>query len=492
MNEKHKIDDLFKKALSDYREDFPSENTEKLIFRELSHNKYLRIFKISLGLITIALPIALFAYLELSRPINSENGLTTTQTGLNTSQHSNTIRFKTKSQFSSSKIQDIKQNSIQTGTAKVAGENTITQNQKQHTTIKYFDKETVPTSEPTDLQLDNSNYHSTSEVSKTKSLYRITAVIEEGFILTPSSFWGNERFKKRMYTNRKLYEITGLKASASPRLVALNCEVPAVYQLERTKFTKLIQRNSRFALEINGNVFYLDQNLNSNEASASLVKSRNAYESNISTITPGIELKYSSKDFFFQTGISYQLLGEKINYNLTDVNATINTKWVYGDSLVFVIDNVFPTLGHWKYDTIWSSYNDTTYYTSQRIVNHLNTYQYFELPFLIGKSFVFNKFSLDVSSGFSIGILLKSDAQILATDNSSFIRIENAHSSYINDVTMNYILRIALRYSLSEKWSVFLRPSLKRNLGSILNDDKYPVQQKYTMYGIGMGLMYNF
>ncbi len=62
MKERQKIDDLFREALSDYREELPSINTEGKIFRKLNYNKYLRLFKTNLNIFVIALPIALLSY----------------------------------------------------------------------------------------------------------------------------------------------------------------------------------------------------------------------------------------------------------------------------------------------------------------------------------------------------------------------------------------------------------------------------------------------
>jgi hypothetical protein len=111
---------------------------------------------------------------------------------------------------------------------------------------------------------------------------------------------------------------------------------------------------------------------------------------------------------------------------------------------------------------------------------------------LVGKSFAVNRFILDISTGFSFGILLKSNAYLLSADDNSLVQIENKYSPYLNDLQLNYILRVALRYQMNENWSVFVRPSMKKNLGSVLNQNKYPIAQKYTLYGLGVGIMYTF
>jgi dsDNA-binding SOS-regulon protein len=246
-----------------------------------------------------------------------------------------------------------------------------------------------------------------------------------------------------------------------------------------------------FAIEFSGSLYLVDRKLNAGTEFENLVKIRNDNESEIVSFSPGIEFIYKTGDFFIQSGIRYQRLGEKINYELTHVETNINSTLLHRDTLVYVYSIINPPEGQWQYDTIWYTKEDTIYTTSHQTVNVLNTYNYFEIPLLLGKSFDFNKFSIDISTGISFGLLLKANAQILTSDMQTFIKIDDRHSPYMNDLTMNYLLRVSFRYSFNEKMSIFMRPDVKHQLGSILNNKQYPVQQKYTLYGIGFGFMYN-
>jgi len=510
MNGKHKIDDLFRKALSDYREELPSVNTEGQIFRKLSYKKYFRLLKTNLNIFAIAIPIALLAYFLLMKNSNNtnfknniakENKAVVTYKGtsdnaLENNYEQKSIDYKTtehsKSTFDQ-KTKNIDAVIIKTHAQlpeSVKSEMNDVLQQKHTNNI--IEKNVSKINNNTNDNNKNTSILSELQVEKTEKNdpQNMQLPVDQTAVVI------NEHPNLNDISSSENTEIV-LSQEIKPTLGEANIPLKAVdssfVQQNEENLIKKGRTKSyhSFAIELSGNFYYVTKKLSADNEFANLVKTRNEAESAIITFLPGIELKLNTKNFFLQTGISYQVLGEKVQYDFTNVSTSINTVLSSKDSLVYIPDPIHPP-GHWEYDSIWSSKPDTSYLVFHRAVNQKNMFKYFEIPLLLGKSFAFHQFVLDVSTGISLGILLKADAQILSTDNLTFIGIDDKQSPYMKDLTINYLLRIAFRYQINEKWSVFARPSLKINLGSVFNENQYPVQQKYTLYGIGLGVMYKF
>ncbi|MCX6233051.1 MAG: hypothetical protein NTZ33_16100 [Bacteroidetes bacterium] len=478
MNEKNKIDDLFRNALFDYKEESPSNNNEDKVFWLLNYTNYTRIFKITLGIIIIAIPVTLFAYLLINNSNLKHINSITESNKVNQPKNASAINLTERNSNNTSQIKNNDNQIVKNKIHKLKKENNIAQLQPSNLEIS---NATISNTEAT-----NSAYTEVSSVNEESAASNNALVLK----------YTESNISKIESLNAKEIEISkneALKSGILTLLPAENYNVEAnteenIAKLKPIEFTK--SYNS-ISIELSGNLFNTDKKLSSTNEFASVVKFREINESKILTYAPGIELKFNTKNLFFQTGLNYQIYGEKVNYNFNVIENIINNKLTYYDSLVYVRDSAGHP-GYWRYDTIWYNVKDTSYLTQKRIANYTNTFRYIEIPLLIGKSFAVNKFIVDISTGFSFGFLIKADAFLLATDNKTIDRIENRNSPYLNDLQLNYILRIALRYQLNEKWSFFVRPSMKMNMGSLLNQNQYPIQQKYTLYGIGMGMMYTF
>ena len=180
-----------------------------------------------------------------------------------------------------------------------------------------------------------------------------------------------------------------------------------------------------------------------------------------------------------------------MDFNTSETLRNITENWLHRDTLYYVKDSVNPP-GSWHLDTIWFVVKDTNYKTNKYSFRKDNSYKYVEIPFLIGKRFVANNISFEVSTGISLGFLLKADSRLLSTDGKTALLISNEKSPYLNSIMVNYLLRFYIRYSISERWSIYISPDMKYNLGNILNESMYPIKQNYMLYGMGSGLIYKF
>ncbi|MFZ4399593.1 MAG: hypothetical protein ACOYO1_06145 [Bacteroidales bacterium] len=491
MNEKQKIDQLFREALQDYREELPSDNSEGLIFRKLSNYKYLRLLRLSLGIIAIAIPITLFAYLLLND--KSDNNLSGKHNSNDSTVRiiSNTLPNHQTIRLAERKPSDINKTIVYHESE--TKEKSFTSNDKPLLYIeqseniankiktKSIETQLLATSSLS-VSEENAAKESESKLTYTTELLKDQTPLVEKDILPVEKVMSSENKNVKLSIHQEANII-------APEAQKTNI---ITEQQNNDNYKKRIKIRSSFAIELSENLFFADKKLDATEEFTNLVKIRNESESGITAILPGIELRYNSKHFFVQMGLNLQLLGEKVNYNLMKTETEINSTLLHKDTLVYVYSIINPPEGQWQFDTIWFTRLDTTYKTLYRSVNHNNTYKYIEIPLLLGKSFAFSDFNIEVSTGISLGFLFKANAQILTSDNWTILSIDEKTSPYLNTITMNYLLRCAFRYAVSERWSVFARPELKYSLGSILNENQYPLKQKYMQYGIGLGFMYNF
>jgi len=457
MKETHKIDELFKRGLADYKSELPSEKTKDKIFGRLAYYQYLKWILTSIVvLLFISGSIwAIYNILPqnnqkqdepiiLSKPIvlnkNTINNISTSETVI----HTKPIVFK------HSKFTENKANTPLIETKEPINKKTEEQNNLSLQTAS--------------LTLDNNlNEILVSENNK---------ILEPVFKSEDKSEIKPEREVKIADSENKISN-------------------------EKTKTEGLIKKTykspiiSRFELLLSENLYFVDKNLSASTEYENLVKIRKEGENSMLTWSPLLEIRYNFTNFFIQSGLQYQKYGEKVDFHTSETIRNITDNWLHKDTLYYVKDSIEPP-GSWHLDTIWYVVKDTAYKTNSYTFKKKNTYNYFELPFLLGKKIQINNLSLEIASGISLGFLLNADAEIIATDGKSTILLNDKKSPYFNSLMINYLLRIYLRYPLNDNWSVFVSPNLKYNLSSIFNENAYPIKQNYMLYGIGCGLTYKF
>jgi hypothetical protein len=452
MKETHKIDELFKKSLADYRSELPSDKVKKKIFGTLVYYQYLKWSLSILALVFISGSIwAIYNFL----PVTSDSKMLSNSYPINK-------KMNTKTQFSI--------------------ENKMVSKNEENKTIakKEVDSKSVQkTNKKQQILLTSEEYAINEDVKLSdakKSDIQISR--EETFVNTESL-----DSKQSEIIVKDIGNVVEKKAEIK-KLADETTSVDGLIKKEYKK--KLI---NRFELIVGGSFFYVDKKLSAKKEYDNLVKIRENGEVPISNFSPYFGIRYNFNNFFVQSGFQYQKYGEKMDIQTSEMKFNVVDNWFHRDSLYYVKDSINPP-GAWHIDTIWYVTHDTTHYLQKYRFQKNNNYKYIEIPFLIGKKFDLNPFILEVSTGISVGLILKSDAEILANDTRSVIVLNNEKSAYFNQVMLNYLFRLSLRYHISQKWSVYISPDVKYNMGSIFKGSNYPVKQNYILYGIGSGLIY--
>ena len=243
---------------------------------------------------------------------------------------------------------------------------------------------------------------------------------------------------------------------------------------------------------------YINKTISASTVNSDYLKLRKENEKPLLTYNLGLELKYSIKNFFLQTGINYSNFGEKINYNTIALSSidTSGSFWdlhsfamVYVDTINWDSTNGYAimTTSVPLMDSIWQHKSDSIFSTLN--TKNSNQLTYVEVPLLLGYTLGKGKINCQISTGISYAFLIGSKGKLLRTDASGFndILVETPYRKNM----YNFLLRIGCSYHLNEKISVVLQPSFKLNLNSIF-ESAYPASQKYHSYGLNIGLNYKF
>jgi hypothetical protein len=80
--------------------------------------------------------------------------------------------------------------------------------------------------------------------------------------------------------------------------------------------------------------------------------------------------------------------------------------------------------------------------------------------------------------------------EMLTIDNSSVYDISQVKPP-LQKPDFDYLLRAGITYAYSVRYSFYAEPTFSYSLNSIFNKS-YPLNQKYTTYGVRLGMLYRF
>lgn len=458
MKETQKIDELFRKGLADYRDEIPSQKTKEKIFGKLAYYQYLKWILTSVVLL-VFISGSIWAIIAMIPENTKENPgkLFSPKVNSHNIESDKVITSTKKGNVQNQKISSDYKNSPE------PIENKAIKN-KQQQIVTVIDNSGINDSKPEEIK----------DAILTTTALSVENIVDQINVV--------DSVQNEEPNQNKVVEELLIKNKITD-------EQTIAEGLIRKKYKKTIF--NRFEVLMGGNLYYVDKKLSGNTEFESLVKIRKEGEKPITAFSPALEFRYNFDNFYIQSGLQYQKYGEKVDLQTSETLMDITENWMHKDSLYYVKDTIEPP-GAWHLDTIWFTVKDTSYLTNKYTLKKNNSYKYVEIPLLIGKRFQFNRLSLEIATGVSFGFLLKADAQILATDEKTAIILNDEKSPYFNALMVNYLLRFSVRYSLNEKWSVFISPNMKYNLGNVFEENKYPIKQNYMLYGIGSGLIYKF
>ena len=205
------------------------------------------------------------------------------------------------------------------------------------------------------------------------------------------------------------------------------------------------------------------------------------------------------KDWLVRTGINYSTIDEQISYSTTSLNIDSRTYYYTIISNTYTWDtigwnkNVSGTLDSIPIVSLGvqqtSSQNSITEYDSTistQKLQYRNSYSSINIPLLIGRRFIFDRFTFDVATGISWSHITKFETHILDPISGEVI-IANQENSNVKKDVFNGVLAIGAGYKLNGLNTLFIRPELQYNFNSIFdktNFNKYKVLQMRLSVGL--------
>ena len=214
----------------------------------------------------------------------------------------------------------------------------------------------------------------------------------------------------------------------------------------------------------------------------------------------GSAFTMSGRNFSISAGLEYAVYGENVKYSPYSVQdvQTDNSFWEYNTITVVDTDTVYisgirnflETLVNHT-DSLYISDIDTTkaslYDAAVSGANGTNRFYFVEIPVEFSWHQPVKKFTLGASVGVSPGWLVEEKGRYIKKDLSG-VETVSEHGS-LNTFMLNARAGIDIRYTIGDRWSVFLKPRFKANLNSIFGEDS-GISQKYYSTGIGAGFQY--
>jgi hypothetical protein len=201
----------------------------------------------------------------------------------------------------------------------------------------------------------------------------------------------------------------------------------------------------------------------------------------------GAELKLDFNHWFIQSGINYSAIQSCSEYRTVPPPS---------DTLEYTLSNttVIPahdSAGHYippHYIYNWTSNKPTR--SPGAVKKAISDLKVIQIPLLAGYSVSYHKLMFSISSGVSIGVPVSYTGEMIAIDNTGVCDISQLKPP-LQKTTFDYLLRAGITYAYSMRYSIFIEPSYNYSLNSIFNKS-YPLSQKFTTYGVRLGMLYKF
>ncbi len=243
---------------------------------------------------------------------------------------------------------------------------------------------------------------------------------------------------------------------------------------------KCAKKKFDVAVSFYGGVSLANRSLSSNGDSATteLVQLRQDTEQNLETLQLGAQFNWQHK----QTGLA---LTSGINYT------QINEKFEYRNNQVTVdsIQGIESFYRNVNGDTIaiMGMIPQTTTATIHK--RYYNNYRLIDVPVLIGYRKQFGDFSIGAQAGVFVNLTLQTSGRFFANETDD-IDIDEA-DIFKTNVGLSYYVGATIDYHLNEKWTVFAAPNI-RYFPNSFSKTNYGISQKYSLYGVNLGLQYSF
>lgn len=222
--------------------------------------------------------------------------------------------------------------------------------------------------------------------------------------------------------------------------------------------------------------------------------------------TSGVNFSYDNKNILFTSGLNFTVVRSKFNY-LSSIYTIDSIEYMHYtqieniriDSIYFInIDTLLATG-----DTVYEIYQDTNYFYTldstllkkndtieTKITDQaINRYIYLEVPFIIGRSYYFENFSLMPEVGLITGIIINSQGKVISLNNINTTMPLNP-GNYFSFINISAYGGLKMEYYLTKRLNFIFKTYYRQSINSIFGN--YPIVSQNRIFGIQIGVRYKF
>jgi hypothetical protein len=286
-----------------------------------------------------------------------------------------------------------------------------------------------------------------------------------------------------------------------------------IQTLETQSDTLLLGKNKRkestWTLGFFGTPYYLRRTLlDVDPGWEPYVQFRKKYETPLVAFSYGLEWERSFQQWLVSSGIQRTEIVERLNYPTTlsvpvgvdNGSWNVWQNWTFTQDSTWVIDSIYA--GHWNIDTTWSVTRDSSWAAQWDTLlqdrnfpeigdnNGLTSWSYMEIPLMLGRTYSWRKWQLDVLSGLTIGVLTGHRGGYYIRPRLDGLWSPEMQQSQFRIWNYQWMLRTRLKYALENGVALHLAPTFRYSMHSHLGISQ--VKQRYTGVGISFGVQYSF
>lgn len=286
-----------------------------------------------------------------------------------------------------------------------------------------------------------------------------------------------------------------------------------IQPLETPSDTLVLGKNKRkestWTLGFFGTPYYLRRTLlDVDPGWEPYVQFRKKYESPLVAFSYGLEWERSFQQWLVSSGIQRTEIVERLNYPTTlsvpvgvdNGSWNVWQNWTFTQDSTWVIDSIYA--GHWNIDTLWSVTRDSSWAAQWDTLlqdrnfpeigdnNGLASWSYTEIPLMLGRTYSWRKWQLDVLSGLTIGVLTGHRGGYYIRPRLDGLWSPEMQQSQFRIWNYQWMLRTRLKYALENGVALHLAPTFRYSMHSHLGMSQ--VKQRYTGVGITFGVQYSF
>lgn len=232
--------------------------------------------------------------------------------------------------------------------------------------------------------------------------------------------------------------------------------------------------------------------------------------------------KYRGKPFSFAVGahIAPDLVNHRISANNEDLFPYIDERrktemllesfHIGLDAYVKHRDGLFLRSGieyaqinrRFTFNETWTEIDTSanTITTFEREKKTTNRYRLVDIPLTVGYEFEVNNWdlSLYIEAGAAMNLFLSTKGDILNPNSPSDfyepISITNGAANsldaYVDNVGLSILGGIGLRKDINSEFSAYVQPSGKLYINSFIRDGEFPIDERFSRFGINLGVLY--